>query len=62
MASDSEESAKARTFELTCTDCQFERTVHGGVADALDVAESHQTKQGESVTDHFVNFERADYE
>jgi hypothetical protein len=60
MSSDSDGSAGERTFELSCTDCSFETTVEGEVMDALDVAESHQTKQGESVTDHFVNFERRD--
>lgn len=62
MATDSDESTGEATFELSCTDCPFETTVEGAATDALDVAESHQTKQGEGVTDHFVNFERSDRE
>jgi hypothetical protein len=62
MASGSDESSSTNTFVLSCTDCEFETTVEGGVTNALDVADNHQANHGEGVTDHFVNFERRDLE
>lgn len=57
MATDADESGASITYELTCTDCQYEATVTGDVYDALDVAESHQEKHDEDSNQHFVNVE-----
>ena len=60
MASDADGTASTTTFELTCIDCSFERTVDGTVDDALDVADDHREERGNGApTDHFVNFERS---
>jgi len=49
------ETATTRTYELTCTDCQFETVVEGSPFDALDVAESHEQVHGDVQSGHFVN-------
>lgn len=63
MESGSEESTDeqdAVTFELSCNDCPFERTVDGSLYDALELAERHESQTGDVPTDHFVDFERAE--
>jgi hypothetical protein len=57
MTTEADESQPIQTYELACNDCQFETTVDGTVLDALDVADSHQTENGDTPTDHFVDFE-----
>lgn len=56
MTSDTDQSAKTDSFELYCTDCDFEATVTGTVNDALDVADSHQDDHGTMPGEHFVTF------
>lgn len=61
MASETDDSAPRRTYELVCTDCEFEATVDGTVHDALDVADSHQQERGTRIEDHFVTFKLQGY-
>lgn len=48
------------TYELSCTDCQFETTVEGTPIEALDVANEHEQSYTTDEPDHFVNFRLAD--
>lgn len=51
MASETDESSASHSYEVFCTDCDFETTVDGTVYDALDVADDHKYQsKGHSVT------------
>lgn len=56
-ASELEEATTANTYSLSCTDCSFEMTVEGDTYDALEISDAHQEKYGETLRDHFVNFQ-----
>lgn len=47
----------ARTYELQCVDCDFERTFEGDVFEVLDVVDAHQEDNALNDGDHFVEFE-----
>ena len=46
-----------KTYNLTCTDCQFEATVNGDCYEVLDLIDAHQAEHEGDAFDHFVNFE-----
>lgn len=54
MTADASEASSGRTYELTCTGCQFETVVEGDALEALDVAEAHEETHG-TASGHFVN-------
>lgn len=58
MTSDVDETTRSHDYRLSCSDCAFETTVEGSSFDALTVATEHQEANGDSPTDHFVNFDR----
>lgn len=57
MTSEADEPRITDTYVLACNDCTFETTVEGTAFDALDVADAHQAKHGDSPVEHFVDFE-----
>lgn len=60
MSTDADDSRIDNTFELTCNDCPFERTITGTIDDVLDVADEHREAFSDRTARHFVDFERAD--
>lgn len=56
----STDSGTARTYELQCVDCDFERTFEGDVFEVLDVVDAHKENHELGDCDHFVEFECAE--
>lgn len=55
MASQPDETGPTVTYRLSCVDCEFETTVEGSAAAAIDAARAH--RKDESDPGHFVDFE-----
>lgn len=44
-------------FELDCIDCEFETTVVGEFADAVEAVDEHRAAVEAAPADHFVNIQ-----
>lgn len=57
MNTRTDERGAPLTYELSCVDCPFERTVEGDAFQVLDVTDAHRKEHRDDAFDHFVEFE-----
>lgn len=56
MTIETSDQRSPTSFELTCPDCQFEKTVEGDVHEALAIAKEHREAYPPGPPGHFVDF------